>query len=192
MKRPMATERLSKIYIARCGYIWLDESKWPQEWPISPITIIYLKIPSEKMQSFCLSLGQTTIHFSRFLLTFVLQKSSDVLCCGQTVRNFTIQSIRLNRRFFPFATTASKTTQKSADFHDKMECDRRKQLYLKIYQSVSVYFMKVNEKRRLERATLRMFVRKLILKIQVGYNENKPRHKALTARNLRRLYLQKR
>ena len=27
-------------YIARCGYTWLDESKWPQEWPISPITII--------------------------------------------------------------------------------------------------------------------------------------------------------
>ena len=41
-------------YIARCGYTWLDESKLPQEWPISPITIIYLKIPSEKMKSFCL------------------------------------------------------------------------------------------------------------------------------------------
>ena len=54
MKRRIATERLSKIYIARCGYTWLDESKWPQEWPISPITIIYLKIPSEKMKSFCL------------------------------------------------------------------------------------------------------------------------------------------
>ena len=39
MKRRIATERLSKIYIARCGYTWLDESKWPQEWPISPITI---------------------------------------------------------------------------------------------------------------------------------------------------------
>ena len=54
MKRRIATERLSKIYIARCGYTWIDESKWPQEWPISPITIIYLKIPSEKMKSFCL------------------------------------------------------------------------------------------------------------------------------------------
>ena len=55
MKRRIATERLcAKIYIARCGYTWLDESKWPQEWPISPITIIYLKIPSEKMKSFCL------------------------------------------------------------------------------------------------------------------------------------------
>ena len=49
-----ATERLSKIYIARCGYTWLDESRWCQEWPISPITIMYLKIPSEKMKSFCL------------------------------------------------------------------------------------------------------------------------------------------
>ena len=45
MKRRIAIERLSKIYIARCRYTWLDESKWPQEWPISPITIIYLKIP---------------------------------------------------------------------------------------------------------------------------------------------------
>ena len=54
MKRRITTERLSKIYIARCGYTWLDESKWLQEWPISPITIIYLKIPSEKMKSFCL------------------------------------------------------------------------------------------------------------------------------------------
>ena len=54
MKRRIATERLSKIYIARYGYIWLDESKWPQEWPISPITTMYLKIPSEKMKSFCL------------------------------------------------------------------------------------------------------------------------------------------
>ena len=41
-------------YIARCGYTWLEESNWPQEWPISPITIVYLKIPSEKMKSFCL------------------------------------------------------------------------------------------------------------------------------------------
>ena len=41
MKRRIATERLSKMYIARCGYTWLDESKWPQEWPISPITIIW-------------------------------------------------------------------------------------------------------------------------------------------------------
>ena len=54
MKRRIATERLSKIYIVRCGYIWLDESKLPQEWPISSITIVYLKIPSEKMKSFCL------------------------------------------------------------------------------------------------------------------------------------------
>ena len=75
-----------------------------------------------------------------FCYTFVLQKSSDVLCCGQTVRHFTIQFIRLHKRFFPFATTDSKTTQKSADFHDKMECDRRKHLYLKIYHSVSVLF----------------------------------------------------
>ena len=48
MKRRIATERLFKIYITRCGYTWFDESKWPQEWPISPITIIYLKIPSER------------------------------------------------------------------------------------------------------------------------------------------------
>ena len=82
-----------------------------------------------------------------FCYTFVLQKSSDVLCCGQTVRHLTIQFIRLSnleacfhRRYFPFATTASKTTQKSADLHDEMECDRRKQLYWKIYQSVSVLF----------------------------------------------------
>ena len=73
------------------------------------------------------------------------------------VRHFTIQFIRLSnleaclhRRFFPFATAASKTTQKSADFHDKMECDLGKQLYWKIYQSVSVFLIKVNEKRRLE------------------------------------------
>ena len=54
MKRRIATARLSKIYIARCGYTWLDESKWPQEWSVSQITIIYLKISSEKMKSFCL------------------------------------------------------------------------------------------------------------------------------------------
>ena len=49
MKRQIATKRLSKIYIARCGYTWLDESNWPQEWPISPVTIVYLNIASEKM-----------------------------------------------------------------------------------------------------------------------------------------------
>ena len=54
MKGRIAIERLSKVYIARCGYTWLDESNWPQEWPISPITIVYLKIPSEKMKSLCL------------------------------------------------------------------------------------------------------------------------------------------
>ena len=55
MKRRIATERLSKIYIARCGYTWLDESNWAQEWPISPITIIYLKIPvNKKLKYFCL------------------------------------------------------------------------------------------------------------------------------------------
>ena len=31
MKRRIATERLSKIYIARSGYTWLDGSKWNQE-----------------------------------------------------------------------------------------------------------------------------------------------------------------
>ena len=36
-----------------------------------------------------------------FCYTFVLQKSSDVLCYGQTVRHFTIQFIRLHRRFSP-------------------------------------------------------------------------------------------
>ena len=29
MKRRIATERLSKIYIAKCGYTWLNESRWP-------------------------------------------------------------------------------------------------------------------------------------------------------------------
>ena len=68
MKRRIATERLSKIYIARCGYTWLYESKWPQEWPISPITIIYLKIPSEKMKSFCLhKTGFLSLDIQRFL-----------------------------------------------------------------------------------------------------------------------------
>ena len=52
MKRQIVIESLSKLYIARCGYTWLHESKWPQEWPISPITIIYLNIPSEKVKSF--------------------------------------------------------------------------------------------------------------------------------------------
>ena len=121
------------------------------------------------------SLGQPTRLFSRRLLCICVAKSSEVLCCGQTTRHFTIPFIHLSnfesclhRKFFPFATTTSKTRQKSADFYDKMECDRRKQLYLKIYQSVSLYFIKVNEKRRLERATLRMLVRKLILKMHVG------------------------
>ena len=45
---------IQNLYSQMRGYTWLDESKWPQEWPISPITIIYLKIPSEKMKSFCL------------------------------------------------------------------------------------------------------------------------------------------
>ena len=41
-------------------------------------------------------------------------------------------------------------------------------LHLKLLQNVSVYFMKLNEKRRLETATLRMLVPKLIMKMQVG------------------------
>ena len=56
MKRRIATERLTQIYIARCGYTWLDESNWPQEWPISPITIVYLKIPSEILFHFLLGM----------------------------------------------------------------------------------------------------------------------------------------
>ena len=32
----------------------------------------------------------------------------------------------LHKRLFPLATTTSKTIQKSADFYDKMECDRSK------------------------------------------------------------------
>ena len=52
MKRRITTKRLFTIYIARCGYTWLDESKWPQEWPISLITIVYLKIPSGKNEIF--------------------------------------------------------------------------------------------------------------------------------------------
>ena len=36
------------IHIARCGYTWLDESKWPQEWPISPITIIIWRFQEKR------------------------------------------------------------------------------------------------------------------------------------------------
>ena len=39
MKRQIATERLSKIYIARCGYTWLDESKWPPRVADYPTTL---------------------------------------------------------------------------------------------------------------------------------------------------------
>ena len=48
-----------------------------------------------------------------------------------------------------------------------MECDRKAQSYVKLYQSVSAYFMEVNEKRWLKKFLLRMLVRKLILKMQV-------------------------
>ena len=60
------TERLSKIYIARYGYTWLDGSKWPQEWPISPITIIYLNIPSEKMKSLFTQDWVLSLDINRF------------------------------------------------------------------------------------------------------------------------------
>ena len=68
MKRRIATERLSKIYIAICGYTWLDESKWPQEWPISPITIINLKIPSERNEIFLFTQDWVlSLDINRFL-----------------------------------------------------------------------------------------------------------------------------
>ena len=41
-------------------------------------------------------------------------------------------------------------------------------MYLKLYLRVSVYFMMVNKKQRLERVTLRMVVHKLILRMKVS------------------------
>ena len=39
-------------YIARCGYTWLDESNWPQEWPINTLTIFFLEDSKLKNESF--------------------------------------------------------------------------------------------------------------------------------------------
>ena len=54
MKRRIATERLFKIIQPDADTRGEMSLIGPQEWPISPITIVYLKIPSEKMKSFCL------------------------------------------------------------------------------------------------------------------------------------------
>ena len=40
MKRRTATERLSKINIARCGYTWLDESNWPKSGQLAQLPLL--------------------------------------------------------------------------------------------------------------------------------------------------------
>ena len=41
MKRRIATERLPKVYIARCGYTWLDESKWPKSGQLAQLPYLF-------------------------------------------------------------------------------------------------------------------------------------------------------
>ena len=66
MKHRMATKRLSKIYIARCRNTWLDEANWPQEWPNSPIFLVYLKIPHETINLSVYSSLDFSLDINRF------------------------------------------------------------------------------------------------------------------------------
>ena len=81
--------------------------------------------------------------------------------CVSSVRALPSQS------FFSFATSNSKTMQKSAEFHVKMECDRSKTMVVEALSERECLFHGSERKRRLERTTLRMLVRKVILTMQV-------------------------
>ena len=65
------------------------------------------------------------------------------------------------------------------NFNLKRSSIEVKQFYLKLYQSASVYFMEVNEKRRLERVALRMLVHKLAVKVQVDLKWEQDQTKGL-------------
>ena len=67
-------------------FTWLGESKWPQEWPISPITIIYLKIASEKMKSFCLH--KTGFESKQYYISRLKTQSS----VNRKISSFRLQS----------------------------------------------------------------------------------------------------
>ena len=109
-----------------------------------------------------------------FCYTFVMQKSGDVLCCCKTTRHFKTEFTRfsnlrscLHKRFFPLQQQPARRYISAQSFMLTWSSIEVEQLYLKLYQSMSVYFMKVNENLRLERITLRTLVRRLILKMQV-------------------------
>ena len=52
---------------------------------------------------------------------FVLQKSSDVLCCGQTVRHFTIQFIRISNLEACFHRRFSPSQQQPVQQHKRVQ-----------------------------------------------------------------------
>ena len=62
MKRRIATERLSKIYIAKCGYTRLDESNWPQEYRKPMFTGQYIRWNSFSPKTRKISLIKTLVH----------------------------------------------------------------------------------------------------------------------------------
>ena len=76
-----------------------------------------------------------------FCYTYVLQKSSDVLCCGQTVRHFTIQFIRffnlescLHKRFSPLQQQPVRQYKRAQVWYDKTGCNRSKII---VFEAVS-------------------------------------------------------
>ena len=121
-----------------------------------------------------------------FCYTFVLQKSGDVLCCCKTTRHFKTEFTRfsnlrscLHKRFFPLQQQPARQYKSAQSFMLTGSSIEVEQLHLKLYQSMSVSIMEVNDKRRRERITLRMLVRRLILKMQVDLQWEQDQTKGL-------------
>ena len=68
----------------------------------------------------CKALAKRLYISLDFCYTFVLQKSSHVLCCGQTVRHFTIQFIRLSN-IETFTEDISPSQQQPVKQHKRVQ-----------------------------------------------------------------------
>ena len=89
------TNELSKSFNASWAFLMRLQIQF---WKCS-MTMQMLRLQSrllhESSKTFYKALAKRLDFSVDFCYAFELQKSSDVLCCGQTVRHFTIQSTRL-------------------------------------------------------------------------------------------------
>ena len=98
-----------------------------------------------------------------FCYAYVLQKSSDVLCCGQTVRHFTIQFIRLSnlescfhkRSPPPLQQQPVRQYKRAQVWYDKTECDRSKIIVFEAVSERECLFHESERKVKAEKGCLK-------------------------------------